>query len=127
MVSKTQLLLPELPREGDALSFPAVSLPSSSSKPNAPLKNLSNPSQALAHLTKHNAQLASLPEDRRRVAEERERWAKAEERASGGKVADQEGVLRKAVKRAEKGKFKSGKEWYIPSSPTLTDRRVSDG
>ncbi|CAD6579547.1 MAG: hypothetical protein TREMPRED_002515 [Tremellales sp. Tagirdzhanova-0007] len=111
--AKTQLLVPEIVRDQDTLSFPAVSLPSSSStsKPKAPLKTLSNPSQALAHLTKHNAQLASLPEERRREAEERERWAKAEERAGGGKIADQEGVLKKAVKRAEKGKAKSGQEW----------------
>lgn len=97
----------------ETVSFPTISLPSSSSKPKpkAPLKSLSNPTQALAHLEKHSAQLASLPEEKRREVEERERWAKAEERASGGKVADQEGVLRKAVKRAEKGKVKSGKEW----------------
>jgi hypothetical protein len=65
----------------------------------------------LAHLEKHNAKLASLPEDKRKEIEERERWAKAEERASGGKVVDSASTLKKAVRRTEKTKAKSGKEW----------------
>ncbi|KAK1922904.1 establishment of cell polarity protein [Papiliotrema laurentii] len=107
--AKTQLIVPEL-KDAETISYPAISLPSSS-KQKAPLKSLSNPSQALAHLEKHNAKLASLPADKRKEIEERERWAKAEERAKGGKVADQEGTLKKAVKRLEKKKSKSGKEW----------------
>jgi len=107
---QTQLIVPQLKNDVDSVSFPAVSLPSSS-KSKAPLKSLSNPAQALAHLEKHHAKLASLPEEKRKEIEERERWAKAEERAKGGKVADQEGTLKKAVKRLEKKKSKSGKEW----------------
>ena len=109
--TQTQLIVPEL-KDAETISYPAISLPSSS-KQKAPLKSLSNPSQALAHLEKHNAKLASLPADKRKEIEERERWAKAEERAKGGKVADQEGTLKKAVKRLEKKKSKSGKEWYV--------------
>lgn len=75
------------------------------------MKALSNPQQALAHLEKHNAKLAAMPEEKRKEIEERERWAKAEERARGGKVADEEKTLKKAVKRMEKTKSKSGKEW----------------
>lgn len=52
-----------------------------------------------------------MPAERRQEALERERWAKAEERAGGGKVADEVGTLKKAVRRLEKGKAKSGKEW----------------
>ena len=96
----------------DGVSYQAVSLPSTT-KQKAPLKALSNPSQALAHLEKHNSKLASLPEEKRKEIEERERWAKAEERARGGKVADEEKTLKKAVKRLEKTKSKSGKEWYV--------------
>ncbi|OCF42635.1 hypothetical protein I317_03494 [Kwoniella heveanensis CBS 569] len=110
--AKTQLIVPQLRDEPDSLSFPAVSLPSSTkTKSKSNLKQISNPAQALAHLEKHNAHLASLPEDKRKEAEERERWAKAEERAAGGKVADQEKVLKKAVKRVEKTKAKSSREW----------------
>lgn len=123
--------MPQLKNE-DGVSYPSVSLPSTS-KSKAPLKALSNPAQALAHLEKHQAKLAGLPEDRRKEIEERERWAKAEERAKGGKVADQEGTLKKAVKRLEKKKSKSGKEWSVSqrqmsrsescSYPGRTERR----
>ncbi|WVF68115.1 hypothetical protein IAT40_002878 [Kwoniella sp. CBS 6097] len=110
--AKTQLIVPQLRDEPDSLSFPAVSLPSNTkAKSKSGIKQISNPAQALAHLEKHNAHLASLPEDKRKEAEERERWAKAEERAAGGKVADQEKVLKKAVKRVEKTKAKSSREW----------------
>lgn len=113
--AKTQLLVPQLPREGqggDDITLPAVALPSSSgTRGKAPLKKLSNAAQALAHLEKHQAKLASLPEDKRKAAEERELWAKAEERAAGGKVADEASVLKKAVKREEKRKSKSGQAW----------------
>ena len=110
---KTQLIVPQLPRDTDGVSFPAVQLPggSGSHRSKAPIKALSNPSQALAHLEKHQAKLASLPEEKRKEIEQRELWAKAEERASGGKVADQASTLKKAVKRLEKRKSKSGKEW----------------
>lgn len=104
--------MPQLPRESDSISYPSVSLPGSSAhRSKAPIKHISNPTQALAHLEKHNAKLASLPEDRRKEIEERERWAKAEERASGGKVVDSASTLKKAVRRTEKTKAKSGKEW----------------
>lgn len=107
---QTQLLVPQLPRETDSVTFPSVALPSAA-KSRAPLKKLANAGQALAHLEKHQNKLASLPEEKRREAEERDRWAKAEERAAGGKVADDEKVLKKAVKREEKRKAKGGKEW----------------
>jgi flagellar biosynthesis/type III secretory pathway protein FliH len=107
------LIVPDLSKkqdQNDNISYP-LSLPSANKTSKTPLKSLSNPAQALAHLSKHNAKLASLPEEKRREIEEAERWAKAEERASGGKVADEERVLKKAVKRMEKGKAKSGQEW----------------
>lgn len=108
--AKNQLLVPQLPRETEDITLPAVALPSTS-KTKAPLKKLSNPAQALAHLEKHNAKLASLPEEKRKEVEQRELWAKAEERARGGKVADEATVLKKAVKREEKRKLKSGQAW----------------
>ncbi|ODN82631.1 hypothetical protein L202_00929 [Cryptococcus amylolentus CBS 6039] len=97
--AKTQLIVPQLPgAPNEELRSPFLrwSLPSSS---------------RWRILENQKAKLAALPEDKRKEAEEKERWAKAEERASGGKVADQEKVLKNAVKRKEKGKAKSGKEW----------------
>ncbi|ORY35876.1 surfeit locus protein 6-domain-containing protein [Naematelia encephala] len=109
----TQLIVPALPKPtSDPISFPTVALPSSKpSKPSKQFKHISNPAQALSHLEKHKEKLASLDPDKRKEVEERERWAKAEARASGEKVADETGTLKKAVKRLEKGKSKSGKEW----------------
>ena len=116
--AKTQLIVPLLPK-GDSVTYPTVNLPSSSSTGAAggsskgPIKNISNPGQALAHLEKHNAHVKALPEDKRKAVEEKERWAKALQRAGGEKVHDEEKTLKKAVKRVEKQKQKSGKEWCV--------------
>lgn len=135
----TNLLVDPLPRDGgDAsstsgpastgtLSFGHLALPSSSTLTparKAPLKTLSNPTQALAHLQARKERLAELPSDKREAVEARERWATALERAEGGKVRDDEGRLKKAAKRVEKQKAKSGKEWCVARRVSL---RVCDG
>lgn len=127
--AKTQLIVPQLKNTNndEDISFPAISLPSKQSdKSGTHLKRISNPSQALAHLEKHKAKLAAMPDDKRAEIEEKERWAKAEERAKGGKVADQEKVLKNAVKRKEKTKAKSSKEWYVYISLTLLSLLLAD-
>ncbi|CAK9782834.1 hypothetical protein CC85DRAFT_286418 [Cutaneotrichosporon oleaginosum] len=108
--AKTQLIVPEIRKQVDDVILPSVALPSAKST-KVPLKKLANPSQALAHLEKHNSKLAQLPEEKRKAALERDLWAKAEARAAGTKIADEEKVLKKAVKREEKRKAKSGKAW----------------
>jgi hypothetical protein len=77
------------------------------------LKAISNPTQALAHLHAQKSKLADLPEEKRKDIEEKERWGKMLQRAEGGKVRDDEGRLKKAERRMEKQKAKSGKEWYV--------------
>ena len=86
-------------------------LAGSTSKKAAQLKTASNPSQALTQLTKRKEKLGTLPEEKRKTMEERERWAKAEARVEGIKVKDNEGQLKKAIKRKEMEKSRSKKKW----------------
>ncbi|KAF8836254.1 SURF6-domain-containing protein [Paxillus ammoniavirescens] len=116
--TKNQLIVPELPASGPSnnhdgpLTNVAFStLAGSTSKRAAQLKTASNLSQALTQLTARKEKLASLPEEKRKVAEERERWVKAEARVEGVKVKDNEGQLKKAIKRKEKEKVRSKKNW----------------
>ncbi|KAG2757252.1 SURF6-domain-containing protein, partial [Suillus brevipes Sb2] len=119
---KNQLLVPDLSvaSKGTAVSrltdgpltnvsFGVVA--GSSSKKAASLKTSSNPNQALSQLAARKEKLDSMPEDKRKVVEDKSRWAKAEARLEGVKVKDDEVRLKKAVKRKEKEKAKSKKSW----------------
>lgn len=55
--------------------------------------------------------MESMPEDKRKIIEDKTRWAKAEARLEGVKVKDDETRLKKAAKRKEKEKTKSKKSW----------------
>ncbi|TFK22432.1 SURF6-domain-containing protein [Coprinopsis marcescibilis] len=83
----------------------------SSSKSKILPKAHSDPKVALAALTKHKAHLASLPLERQAAIKTQEQVLKAGLRLEGVKVRDDEGRLKKAVKRKEKGKEKGKKEW----------------
>lgn len=119
---KNQLLVPDLSvaSKGTAVSrltdgpltnvsFGVVA--GSSSKKAASLKTSSNPNQALSQLAARKEKLDLMPEDKRKVVEDKSRWAKAEARLEGVKVKDDEVRLKKAVKRKEKEKAKSKKSW----------------
>ena len=98
------------------VTFSTIAGPGPSSATSKRTKNLttsSNPAQALDQLTARKEKLASLPEDKRKAIEEREKWGKAEARMEGVKIKDDETRLKKAVKRKEKGKEKSKKSWRV--------------
>ncbi|KAG6826350.1 hypothetical protein H0H92_000233 [Tricholoma furcatifolium] len=111
-ITKTQLLVPEENSRMKSLAtvaFSSVSGATTSKKTH--LKTTNNPQQALEQLAARKEKLAAMPEEKRRAIAEREQWEKAEARMEGVKVHDDEGRLKKAVKRKEKEKSKSKKEW----------------
>jgi len=75
------------------------------------LKTTADPQQALRQLASRKEKLASMPEEKRKAIEEKERWSKAEARLEGVKVHDDEARLKKAAKRKEKVKVKSKAMW----------------
>jgi len=81
------------------------------SKQGQQFKTTSDPNQALEQLAARKEKLGSMPEDKRKAAEEKDKWAKAEAKLEGVKVHDDEARLKKAAKRKEKEKSKSKKAW----------------
>ena len=66
---------------------------------------------ALAAAQHKHARVAGLDADQRGDIETKDRWLNARKRVHGEKVRDDEGLLRKTVRRKEKAKGKSAKEW----------------
>lgn len=74
-------------------------------------KGPSDPKGALAKLEALKKRLAGLDADKRKEVLEKETWLAARRRAEGEKVRNDESLLKKAVKRKEKTKKKSEREW----------------
>lgn len=74
-------------------------------------KGPSDPKTALLKLESQKKRLAALDEEKRKDILEKETWLAARKRAEGEKVVDSESLLKKALKRKEKAKKKSEKEW----------------
>ncbi|KAJ9165178.1 SURF6-domain-containing protein [Coniochaeta hoffmannii] len=70
-----------------------------------------DPKSALAKVEAQKRRLAELDEEKRKDILEKEVWLAARRKAEGEKVRDDETLLKKAVKRKEKAKQKSEKEW----------------
>ncbi|KAH0831310.1 surfeit locus protein 6-domain-containing protein [Lanmaoa asiatica] len=102
---------PSVNHDGPLTNVVFSALAGSTNKKAARLKTSSNPTQALTQLTARKEKLAALPEEKRKTVEYRERWVKAEARVEGIKVKDNEGQLKKAIKRKEKEKERGKKNW----------------
>ncbi|KAL1836348.1 hypothetical protein VTJ49DRAFT_5258 [Mycothermus thermophilus] len=74
-------------------------------------KGPSDPKSALAQLEAKKKRLEAMDEDKRKEVLEKEAWLAARRRAEGIKVHDNESLLKKALKRKEKAKKKSEREW----------------
>ncbi|KAG8157664.1 hypothetical protein KVR01_012326 [Diaporthe batatas] len=70
-----------------------------------------DPKGALAKLEAQKKRLAELDDAKRKEVLEKETWLAARRRAEGEKVHNDESLLKKAVKRKDKAKKKSEKEW----------------
>lgn len=70
-----------------------------------------DPKSALAKVEAQKKRLGELDEEKRKDILEKEVWLAARRKTEGEKVRDDEGLLKKAVKRKEKAKQKSEKEW----------------
>jgi len=70
-----------------------------------------DPKSALAKFEAQKKRIAGLDEDKRKEVLEKETWLAARRRAEGEKIHDDESLLKKAVKRKDKAKKKSEREW----------------
>lgn len=116
---QTQLLVPDYPHQlntdgpQSTMTTVAYSSLAGSTRKGQKFKTIADPQQALQQLFARKEKIASLPEEKRKTIEEKEKWAKAEARLEGVKVHDDETRLKKAAKRKEKEKSKSKKDWLV--------------
>lgn len=78
---------------------------------NGKKKGPMDPKGALAKVEAQKKRLAGLDDGKRKEVLEKETWLAARRKAEGEKVHNDESLLKKAVKRKEKAKKKSEKEW----------------
>ncbi|KAF2088605.1 SURF6-domain-containing protein [Saccharata proteae CBS 121410] len=74
-------------------------------------KGRSDPKTALEAAERKRQRLAGLDEGKRADIAEKDAWLNAKRRAHGEKVRDDANLLKKTLKRKEKAKLKSEKEW----------------
>ena len=74
-------------------------------------KGRSDPKTALEAAKKKQQRISAYDEDKRKDIEQKDAWINAKRRAQGEKVHDDTNLLKKSLKRQEKDKAKSSKEW----------------
>ncbi|KAG9250184.1 surfeit locus protein 6-domain-containing protein [Emericellopsis atlantica] len=78
---------------------------------NGKKKGPSDPKTALLKVQSQKQRLAAMDAEKQKDIAEKEAWLTARRRAEGEKIRDDEGTLKKAVKRKETAKRKSEKAW----------------
>lgn len=78
---------------------------------NGKKKGTSDPKAALQAAEKKQARLNSFDENKRADIEQKDLWLNAKKKVHGEKVRDDTSLLKKTLKRKEKAKSKSEKEW----------------
>ena len=79
--------------------------------PSTKTKGPSDSRTALQAAQNHEARLAALDPSKRAEATEKEAWLHAKQRAEGTKIRDDSSLLKKTLKRKDKQKKKSEREW----------------
>jgi hypothetical protein len=74
-------------------------------------KGPQDPATALQANEKKQARLSGLDDEKRADIEEKDLWLNAKKRAHGERVRDNTSLLKKALKRKDKAKKKSEREW----------------
>lgn len=74
-------------------------------------KGASDPATALKAAQAKSARIAGLDETKKQDIEEKDMWLNAKKRAHGERVKDDTSLLKKALKRQEKEKQRSEKDW----------------
>jgi len=74
-------------------------------------KGPQDPRTALEAAQKKKQRINGLDETKRADIEEKDRWLNAKKRIHGEKIKDDTSLLKKTLKRKDKGKLKSEKEW----------------
>ncbi|MCJ1477126.1 surfeit locus protein [Lambiella insularis] len=74
-------------------------------------KGPQDPQTALQAANNRTQRISALDPTKRADIEEKDTWLNAKKRAHGEKIRDDSSLLKKTLKRKEKAKQKSGKEW----------------
>jgi len=81
---------------------------------------------ALAAAEAKQKRLAGLDPEKRADIAEKDLWLNAKKRAHGERIRDDTSLLKKALKRKEKGKSKSEKEWKDREDAVVKGKQMKD-
>ncbi|KAK3707011.1 hypothetical protein LTR37_012343 [Vermiconidia calcicola] len=87
-------------------------------------KGPQDPKTALAAAQNKQSRLAGYDEHKRADIAEKDRWLSASKRAHGERVRDDTSLLKKALKRKEKGKNKSEEQWKEREQAVVKGREM---